>query len=84
MPWYAPIFLAGLGLLMLWASRHAEAWMAASQSRARRVFRTSQPQPGTFRARSLTVSHRFAKWFLVLAAVYFIVGAVVTAVIVVA
>jgi len=80
MPWYAPVFLAGMGIVMLLASRYAEAWMAESQGRARQMFGTAEPQPGSFRARSLTASHRFAQWFLALAGACLVIGAVVTAV----
>jgi hypothetical protein len=84
MPWYAPVIVAVLGILMLLASRQAEPWMAASQARAQQVFGTGEPPPGSRGAGMLTLSRKYAKWFLRLAAVYLLLGALVMTIIVVA
>lgn len=84
MPWYAPVIVALLGILVLLASRRAEPWATASQARAQRFFRTGAPPPGSRRARMLTLSQKYAKWFLRLAAAYLLVGALVMAIIAVA
>jgi len=83
-PWYAPVIVALLAILVLLASRRAEPWAAASQARAQRFFWTGAPLPGSRRARVLTLSRKYAKWFLRFSAAYLLVGALVMAIIVVA
>jgi hypothetical protein len=58
--------------------------MLASQARARQVFGVSEPPPGSRRAGLLTFSHKYAKWFLRLAALCLLVGALVMVIVIVA
>jgi hypothetical protein len=79
-PWFAPVVLAVLGVVALWASRHVEAWMAANQERGRQLLRSPAPVAGSLQAKTLVLSQRFARWFLVAAGLSLVIGAAVIAV----